>query len=330
MTNQKKTKNTSIDDNPYAEIITAIVKRFARLSGMPTALHVARKIPELSVDDEGNVLGYNIRDPIGTINFLIDQHEVLYGEIARSLAIQATQPLATDKKILDELGFSEELSSHIRILLVDDHTLFLDGLVSLLNSQPDVEIVGQAGSVQEAVALARSELPDIILMDISLPDGTGMDAALAIRSESPKTKIVILTVHEDEEKLFEAIRAGAIGYLFKNVRVDELLNTLRGVMRGEAGISRTTAHRILDQFALLSQPHPDDAVTLTAREIEILRELSNNATNQEIAKRLYISENTVKNHVRNVLVKLHFHSRNEAADYARRHGLTQPPPYESV
>jgi DNA-binding NarL/FixJ family response regulator len=199
-------------------------------------------------------------------------------------------------------------------------------LVSLLAAHPDVEVVGQAGSVREAISLARTLLPQLVLMNMMLPDGTGAEATRAIRVEVPEARIVILSRQEDPEQLFEAIRAGAIGYLSKSVRADELFKTLQGVMRGEAGISGTTARRILDEFAHLSDPHPDEEVTLTSREIEVLRELADGASNHEIAKRLVISENTVKNHVRNVLVKLHFHSRREAAEYARRHGLTSHHP----
>jgi DNA-binding NarL/FixJ family response regulator len=139
---------------------------------------------------------------------------------------------------------------------------------------------------------------------------------------APGTKIVILTVHEEEERLFEAIRAGAIGYLFKSMRAVELIETLKGVMRGETGLRGSMARRVLDEFARLSPAHPNEAVTLTMREIEVLGELASGLSNQAIAQRLVISENTVKNHIRNVLVKLDFHSRREAAEYARRHGFT--------
>lgn len=306
------------------EILTSIVKRFVRLAGVPAALHVARKIPGLSVDDDGNVLGYNTHDLLNTITLLIDEYEALYGEIAHTLARQTTQPLAvvTDDKFLREAGLSESQTSPIRILLVDDHHLFREGLVSLLDAQPDVKVVGQAGTIQDAIALARAVLPHLVLMDMNLPDGTGVEATYAILAQAPETRIVVLTVNEDEDRLFEAIRAGAVGYLSKNVRSVELIETIRGVMQGEAGISGTTARRILNAFVHLSPPHPDEAATLTTREVEVLRELANGASNQEIARRLVISENTVKNHVRNVLVKLHFHSRHEAADYARRRGLT--------
>jgi two-component system nitrate/nitrite response regulator NarL len=321
-------EDSSVERVSFREIITAIVKRFARLAGMPMALRVARKVPRLTLDDDGNVLDYDTQDPLGTITFLIDQYEVHYGEIARTLVRQAAQPLATitDNKLLREVGLSDDPTIPMRVLLVDDHVLFREALVSLLEAQPDLKVVGQADSMRDAIVLTRNVLPDLVLMNITLPDGTGAEAIRAILAERPETKIVVLTLYEEDDQLFEAIRAGAIGYLSKHVRAAELFKTLQGVMRGEAGISGLTARRILDEFARLSPPRSDEAAPLTSREVEVLRELANGATNQAIAERLVISENTVKNHVRNILVKLHFHSRREAADYARRHGLGSIPP----
>ena len=321
-------EESSIEGASFREIITAIVKRFSRLAGIPAALHMARKVPWLSLDDDCNVLDYDMQDPLGTITLLIDQYEVLYGEIARTLVRQAAQPLVatTDNKLLRDAGLSDDLTTPVRILLVDDHVLFREGLVSLLEAQLDLNVVGQADSMRDALVLTRNVFPDLVLMNVTLSDGTGAEATRAILAERPETKIVVLTHYEEDDHLFEAIRAGAIGYLSKYVHTAELFKTLRGVMRGEAGISGTTARRILDEFARLSPPRSNEVATLTSREIEVLRELANGASNQIIAKRLVISENTVKNHVRNILVKLHFHSRREAADYARRHGLTSIPP----
>jgi len=318
---------TPLDEKgSFREIITAIVKRFARLAGMPIALRMARRVPRLTLDDEGNVLDYDTQNPFGTITLLIDQYEGLYGDMARVLVQQAAQPFKTDSdtRLLQEVGLSDNKIILIRILIVDDHVLFREALVNLLGTQPDFKIVGQADSINEAIALAGKVLPDLVLMNITMPDGTGAEATQAILTEQPETKIVILTHSEEDDYLFEAIRAGAIGYLSKRAHTLMLFKTLRGVVRGEAGISGATALRILDEFARLSPSQPEAESPLTSREVEVLRELADGASNQTIAERLVISENTVKNHVRNILVKLHFHSRHEAADYARRHGFITP------
>jgi CheY-like chemotaxis protein len=204
---------------PYHAILTAIVKRFVRLAGAPAALNVARKIPHLSVDDEGNVLAYDTADPLGSVTALIDGYGAVFGEVAITLARQAAQPIAdiVDEGLLEE-GLSASTMAPIDILLVDDHILFREGLVSLLASHPDLKVVGQAGSMREAVATARALKPQLVLMDISLPDGTGLEATQAILADQPGAKIVFLTVHDDDERLFAAIRAGAMGYLLKNVR----------------------------------------------------------------------------------------------------------------
>ena len=213
----------------------------------------------------------------------------------------------------------------MRILLVDDHVLFRQGLVGLLNAQPGCEVVGEANSVREARLMAYQLRPDVVLMDFGLPDGTGLDATQAILAELPDINIVFLTVHEEDDRLFAAIRCGAKGYLLKNVPIAKLLSFLEGLERGEAAISRVMASRILDEFARLRPDGPTSPLPssdLTTREMEVLNHLVTGATNFEIADRLVISENTVKNHVRNILAKLNLKNRREAANYARQQGLT--------
>lgn len=213
----------------------------------------------------------------------------------------------------------------MKILIVDDHVLFREGLVSLLKAQPGINVVGEAGCVHEAIAMARELNPDLILMDFGLPDGTGLDATQAILADQPEINIVFLTVHEQDARLFAAIRSGAKGYLLKNVPVSRLLTYLRGVECGEAAISGAMASRILDEFARLGSARASgqaEVGELTSREIVILKELATGATNREIASRLFISENTVKNHVGNILTKLNLRNRREAASFAQRHGLT--------
>jgi DNA-binding NarL/FixJ family response regulator len=212
----------------------------------------------------------------------------------------------------------------IRILLVDDHVLVREGFESLLNSQTDFHVVGQAGSVVEAITIARQLAPDLILMDFGLPDGTGLDATQAILAEQPEIKIVFLTIHEEDDRLFAAIRSGAKGYLLKNVPVAKLLTFLRRTEQGEAAISADMATRILAEFSRL-EPRPRydrlEMDELTLRELEVLKELASGASNREIADCLVIAENTVKTHVRNILTKLNLSNRREATAFAHSQGL---------
>lgn len=215
-----------------------------------------------------------------------------------------------------------------KMLVVDDHVLFRQGLVSLFNNQPDFEVIGEAGNVGEAIEAARRLKPDLVLMDFSLPDGTGVDATHAILKVLPDTHIIFLTMHEDDERLFSALRSGAKGYLLKNLPVAKLLAALRALKQGQAPISREMTGKIIDAFA---KSEPSKQVNksnlieiLTSREIDVIYELSTGASNQEIAERLFISENTVKNHVHNILEKLEMSNRREIASFAIRYGITKP------
>jgi len=222
------------------------------------------------------------------------------------------------------------MAVQIRALLVDDHLLFREGLCSLLSAQPDIEVVGQAGDGLEALVMARELRPDLILMDVTMPGMDGLEAIEQIVEILPEAKIVMLTVHDDRERLFEAIKYGAVGYVLKNTASGMLIPMLRGAMRGEAAISGALAGRILAEFARLArqeQPHLPEVKTLflTVREKQILRQVSAGATDKEISAALSVSLSTVKTHIRNILAKLHATSRHEAATYAVQQGLIRPP-----
>jgi two-component system nitrate/nitrite response regulator NarL len=209
-----------------------------------------------------------------------------------------------------------------RVLIVDDHALFRQGVRNTIAPEEDFEVVGEAGDGTEALTKARELKPDLILMDIHMPHCSGLEAVSAIKGELPNVRIVMLTVHDEDENLLEAISRGAGGFLSKNVRAKALLDALRGVMRGEAAISKRMAGKILKEFTRLAELEAGNiASQLTPREREVLQKISEGLSNQEIALSLYISENTVKAHVSNILRKLHLQSRSQAAAYARRWGL---------
>lgn len=214
----------------------------------------------------------------------------------------------------------------MRILLADDHALFRDGLASLLAAWGH-EVVGAASTADEAVALAARTRPDLILMDIRMPGG-GIAATRTIKLRQPETAIVMLTVSEDEEDLFAAIKAGASGYLLKNVRGQELRALIEAVGRGEAALSPASAKRILEEFARgsVAAAAPGGPERLTRRELDVLAQLVAGATNKMIASALGISENTVKYHLKHILAKLHAQSRTEVAVRAAREYLAQGDP----
>ena len=209
----------------------------------------------------------------------------------------------------------------MKLIVVDDHILFREGLAAIIRSEPDFEIVGHAGTVREAIELARALKPDMVLMDFGLPDGTGVDATRSILAEHPRCKIVFLTMSEEDERLFASIRSGAKGYLLKNMRPSKLIATLRSVQQGESALSRSMTLRLMEELARTKELQQTGDPTLTRRELEVLRELASGLSNLEIAERLFISENTVKYHVHSILEKLNLSDRRDAAIYAREHGL---------
>ena len=209
-----------------------------------------------------------------------------------------------------------------KVLIVDDHALFRQGVRNSIELEEDIEVVGEAEDGKEALAKARELKPDLILMDINMPHCSGLETVSAIKRELPDVKIIMLTVHDQDVNLFEAIKRGAEGFLSKNVRAKALLDSLRGVMKGEAAISGSMAGKILKEFARLAGIEAGHiAGQLTPREKEVLQKISEGLSNREIGLSLSISENTVKAHVTNILGKLHFQTRTQAAAYARRWGL---------
>ncbi|MGB5934190.1 MAG: response regulator transcription factor [Anaerolineae bacterium] len=212
----------------------------------------------------------------------------------------------------------------LRILLVDDHLLFRKGLRGLLLGHENLEVIGEAGDGLEALEKARELMPDLILMDIGMPGCDGVEATRRIKEEMPHITVVMLTVSDSDEDLFEAIKSGARGYLLKNLEPDDLFEMLDGISGGEAPISGKMAAKILEEFSLQAQQQSLAAITrngLTAREVEVLKLVAQGATNREIASALFITENTVRNHLKNILAKLHLKNRIQAAVYAARKGL---------
>lgn len=211
-----------------------------------------------------------------------------------------------------------------RVLLVDDHALFREGLAGIIGAQPDMQVVGEANDGLEAIVKARELKPDLVLMDVQMPGVDGLEATRQIKQALPEATIVILTVRDDDEKLFEALKGGAQGYLLKDIRSQDMLAMLRNALRGEAALSPALAGRVLAEFRRLSRhggPGREDDTSLTEREQQVLLEVSKGATDKEIADALSISLNTVKSHIRNILAKLQVGTRREAAKAARDKGM---------
>lgn len=216
----------------------------------------------------------------------------------------------------------------MRILVADDHALFRDSLRSLLEAH-GLEVVGEAKNGREACELARQLRPDVVLMDLSMPEVDGLEATRMISAELPAVKVVVLTASDDDAKLFEAIKSGAQGYLLKNLDSEEFFALLERTERGEPALTPAIARKLLEEFArppkAAAAPQVNDPDPLTEREREILELLVEGVTsNRKLAKHLGVSENTVKFHVRHVLDKLHLHNRAQVVGFALRHGLVEP------
>ena len=214
-------------------------------------------------------------------------------------------------------------SDAIRVLICDDHALFRRGLIMVLESEEGIDVVAEAEDGEEAIEKAEEAAPDVVLMDVRMPRMSGIEATRAIADAVPTAKILMLTVSDEEEDLYEAVKAGATGYLLKEISIEEVANAIRAVVTGQSLISPSMASKLLSEFNNLAKQAQQKVLVprLTDRELQVLKLVAQGMSNREVAEELFISENTVKNHVRNILEKLHLHSRMEAVVYAVREKL---------
>jgi two-component system NarL family response regulator len=222
---------------------------------------------------------------------------------------------------------SRNSGDKLKVLIVDDHALFRRGLQMVLRQEPDIDVVGEAADGNEAVDMAQESMPDVILMDVRMPHRSGIEATRQIKDLLPHVKILMLTISDEEADLYEAIKAGASGYLLKEIPIDEVSEAIRSVSAGQSRLSPSMAAKLLTEFAAMSKRAAETrqlpAPRLTEREMEVLRLVAQGLNNRDIGGKLFISENTVKNHIRNILEKLHLHSRMEAVVYAVREKLLE-------
>jgi two-component system NarL family response regulator len=218
---------------------------------------------------------------------------------------------------------ADVVADAIRVLICDDHALFRRGLIMVLESEDGIEVVAEAEDGEEAIRKSEDVAPDVVLMDVRMPRMSGIDATRAIADAVPTAKILMLTVSDEEEDLYEAVKAGATGYLLKEISIEEVANAIRAVVTGQSLISPSMASKLLSEFNNLAKQAQQKVIApkLTDRELQVLKLVAQGMSNREAAETLFISENTVKNHVRNILEKLHLHSRMEAVVYAVREKL---------
>ncbi len=214
----------------------------------------------------------------------------------------------------------------IKVLIVDDHALFRRGIAAVLSSQENLEVIGEAADGLEAIEKAKELSPEVILMDLNMPNCSGLEAIQALQAERPNIKVLVLTVSEMETDLFASVKYGARGYLLKKAEPEDLVNAIAGIAQGGVIISPLMATKLLTEFKDLSsgierKPAEDEESKLTPREGEVLQLVAQGATNKEIADSLFISENTVKTHLQNIMEKLHLANRSQAAAYAIQKGL---------
>ena len=213
--------------------------------------------------------------------------------------------------------------NEIKVLIADDHTMFRQGLKQILELEPDIAVVAQAANGQEAVRLAGEQKPDVILMDINMPGVNGLQAIKELKQEKNSSKIIVLTIHQDREYLFKTLQMGAEGYVLKDAEPEVLIEAIRNVCNGQSYIQPNMTKELVKEFnrVTLHEKDRDEQSNLTSRETEVLELIAEGMINKEIAKQLYISEKTVKNHVSNIFKKLNVSDRTQAAIYAFKHNL---------
>ena len=210
----------------------------------------------------------------------------------------------------------------LRLLVVDDHEVVRQGLVALIDRREKFQVVAEAGSVEEALEAARRFQPDLVIMDVRLPDGSGIEACREIRAELPATRVVMLTSYPDEEAVLSAIIAGASGYLLKQIRARDLVNALEAVGRGESLLDPAVTEKVLERVRrIASGTYTDELAQLTAQEQKILQLVAEGKTNKEIASEVFLSDKTVKNYVSSILSKLNLERRAQAAAFVARHRM---------
>jgi NarL family two-component system response regulator LiaR len=216
-----------------------------------------------------------------------------------------------------------EPTDEISVMIVDDHEMVRQGASSYLEAQPDISVVAQAGSGEEAVKLAQEFVPNVVLMDLVMPGMDGVEATRKVKDVSPRTQIIILTSFHQDEYIFPALQAGAISYLLKDVKASELVEAIRRAARGEATLHPKIAARVIKTFRNLDPEEATPFITLTEREMEVLKLIAKGNSNEKIAEQLVISMGTVKGHVSNILSKLHLVDRTQAAAYAWQEGIVR-------
>ncbi|HEV2458868.1 MAG TPA: response regulator transcription factor [Ktedonobacterales bacterium] len=215
------------------------------------------------------------------------------------------------------------MTEPVTVLLVDDHSIVRQGVRAYLDTLPDLQVVGEAGSGMEAIRLAAEQAPDVVLMDLVMPSMDGVEATRQLKQASPRSQVIVLTSYHQDEHIFPAIRAGALSYLLKDVGPAELAEAVRKAARGEAVLHPQVAARVVQELQGASRDALNPFTDLSDRELEVLKLIADGASNEQIAEKLVISEKTVKSHVSNILSKLHVADRTQAAVYAWREGVVR-------